>query len=182
MYEIPATAPSQPYGLPERPLAISYSQAPITARMSTRPDRAVAWTSIIAQRSSRPGPPRPCSVSLRRPNRNTAPSTAITANDAAPSPGLPPTAKATKISAPRKRQNEGIHQRLRKRLGIGMEHVLHGSLEEARERDGQRQRRRVALLLDRVDGLARDVHGLPELLLRELARRTQGADVVAHDV
>src|SRR3954468_1601141 len=169
MYEIPATAPSQPYGLPERPLAISYSQAPITARMSTRPESAVAWTSIMAQRSSRPGPPRPCSVSLRRPNRNTAPSSAITPNETAPWPALPPIANAAKISAPRNRQKPGIHQRLRNKLGVGMEHVLHGLLEVARQGDRQREGGRVALLLDGVDRLARDVHGLRELLLGELA-------------
>src|SRR3954447_5542821 len=110
----------------------------ITA-ISTMPESAVAWMSIIAQRSSRPGPPRPCSVSLRRPNRNTAPVTASKPKQAAPSLGSPPIANAAKISAPRNRQNVGIHQRLRNRLGVGMEHVLHGLLEEARERHGQRQ-------------------------------------------
>src|SRR4051812_30370282 len=183
MYEIPATAASQPYGFPERPLAISYSQAPSTARMSTSPESAVAWTSIFSQRSSRPGPPRPCSVSLRRPNRKTAPMSAITAKDAAPSPGLPPMVKAAKMRAPRNRQNPGIHQRLRMtlRMCVGMEDLLHARPEEARQRDGQRQGRRVALFLDGVDGLARDGHGLRELLLREARLGPEGLDLVAHD-
>src|SRR3954453_1982450 len=179
---MPATAASQPYGLRAPPSATSKTQAPTTTRISTSPESAVAWTSIIAQRSSRPGPPKPRSVSLHRPNKKTAQKRTINTNKTATWPGLTPTAKATKIRAPRNRQNPGIHQRLRNRLGIGMEHVLHGPLEEARQRDGQRQRRRVALLLDGVDGLARDVHRLRELLLGELARRAEGTNVVAHDV
>src|SRR3954467_8305995 len=150
--------------------------------MSTKPDSAVACTSIMAQRSSRPGPPRPCSVSERRPNRNNPPRSAMTPKEIAPSPGSPPRAKAAKIRAPRNRQKPGIHQRLRNRLGVGMEHVLHGHPEVPRERHRQRQRRRVALLLDRVDRLARDVHRLRELLLRELALGAEAADFVAHDV
>src|SRR3954454_6952261 len=61
-----------------------------------------------------------------------------------------------------------------------MEDLLDGLLEVARERDRQGQRRRVALLLDGVDGLARDVHRFRKRLLRELAAGAERADVVLH--
>src|SRR5690348_10545781 len=61
-----------------------------------------------------------------------------------------------------------------------MEDLLDGLPEVARERDRQWQRRRVALLLDGVDGLARDVHRLRERLLRELPVGAESADVVSH--
>src|SRR3954470_16309695 len=61
-----------------------------------------------------------------------------------------------------------------------MEDLLDGLPEVVGERDRQRQRRRVALLLDGVDGLARDVHRLRERLLRELPAGAEGADVVLH--
>jgi len=49
------------------PFAISHSQAPMIAVMTTRPANDEARVSIAAQRSSRPGPARPASVSERRP-------------------------------------------------------------------------------------------------------------------
>src|SRR4051812_25103524 len=66
------------------------------------------------------------------------------------------------------------------RGAVDMEDLLNGLAEEAGERDRQRKRRRVALLLDGVDGLARHVHGLRQLLLGELVRRSEASDVVAH--
>src|SRR3954463_4094584 len=78
-------------------------------------------------------------------------------------------------------ENSGMKYRLRMYLGVvGMEDLLDRLPEVARERDRQRQRRRVALLLDGVDGLARDVHGLSERLLRELPVGAEDADVVSH--
>ena len=61
-----------------------------------------------------------------------------------------------------------------------MEDLLDRSPEVLRERDRQRERRRVALVLDRVDRLARDVHRRPELLLRESALGAQVPDLVLH--
>src|SRR3954463_15633297 len=78
-------------------------------------------------------------------------------------------------------ENSGMKYRLRMYLGVvGMEDLLDGLPEVARERDRQRQRRRVALLLDGVDGLARDVHRPRERLLRELPVGAEGTDVVLH--
>src|SRR4051794_8955560 len=190
MYVRPPIAPSSPYGLPSCPWAISTSQAPMTTRTSTTPVSAVAWTSICAQRSSRPGPPRPASVSERRaPNRNAAPRSSSTAAEVAPSPALPPIAKAAKISAARSTQKPGMNQRVRYRrlmrsrrpsVVVDMEDLLYVRAEVAREREGEGQRGRVALFLDRVDGLARDVHRLPELLLREATLRAEVPDTVVH--
>src|SRR4051794_29151480 len=133
-------------------------------RTSTTPASAVAWTSICAQRSSRPGPPRPASVSERRaPNRNTAPRSSSTPADTAPSPTLPPIAEAAKISVARKTQKAGMNQRVRyrrlmrsgrPRVVVDMEDLLYVRAEEAGGGDGERQGGRVALLLDRVDRLA----------------------------
>src|SRR5829696_8997753 len=61
-----------------------------------------------------------------------------------------------------------------------MEDLLYVRAEVARERDGERQRGGVALLLDRIDGLARDGHRLAELLLGEPALGAQLLDTVVH--
>src|SRR5829696_576263 len=66
---MPPTAASCPYGPPSRPWAISQSQQPRMTVSVTTPESAVARRSIIDQRSSRPGPPRPWSVSLARADR-----------------------------------------------------------------------------------------------------------------
>src|SRR5215207_2161756 len=174
------------YGSPSSPLAISQSQAAMLTAITTRPANADARRSIAAQRSSRPGPPSPRSVSLRPPSRNKAASAAIAAKPCTTSPELPPIANAANTSAPSPSESSGIHHRLLQkglsRVAICMEYLLYGLVEEARERDRQRQRRCVALLLDRVDGLARDVHRLRELLLGELPVGTEMSDFVAHDV
>src|SRR4051794_24424352 len=133
-------------------------------RTSTMPASAVAWRSICAQRSSRPGPPRPASVSERRaPNRNTAPISSSRPAETAPSPALPPIAKAAKISAARRAQKAGMNHRVRYRrlmrsgrscVVVDMEDLLYVRAEVAGERDGEGQGGRVALLLDGVDRLA----------------------------
>src|SRR3954469_2452281 len=135
--------------------------------MSTKPTNAVARTSIACQRSSRPGPPRPASVSLRRPKRNTNPSAVMTARPPSPWSRWSPIQEAARMSRPRKTQKPGIHQRLRQNglVLVDMEHLLYGRAEEARQHDRQGQRGRVALLLDGVDRLARDIHRLRQLLL-----------------
>jgi hypothetical protein len=48
---------------------------------------------------------------------------------------------------------------------IGGEHLLDAALEVPRELERERERRHLALLLDRVDGLARDSDGNRELPL-----------------
>src|SRR3954465_3765457 len=181
MYARPATAPSWPYGLPSWPLAISTSQQPITTVIRTAPVAAVAVRSIIAQRSSRPGPPSPCTVSLRRAKKNSAASPTNSGTEDRPVFTSPPIANAPSTRAPMNSENSGMKYRLRMYLGVvGMEDLLDGLPEVVRERDRQRQPRRVALLLDGVDGLARDVHRLRERLLRELPAGAEGADVVLH--
>src|SRR3954467_8855616 len=157
---------------------------------STTPASAVAWMSICAQRSSRPGPPSPASVSERRPpKKNTAPRNSKTAAETAPSPVLPPIANAAKISAASRTQKAGMNQRVRYKrfmrssrpgVVVDMEDLLYVRAEVAGERDGERQRRGVALLLDRVDRLAGHVHRRAELLLRKAALRAQLLDTVVH--
>jgi hypothetical protein len=61
-----------------------------------------------------------------------------------------------------------------------IEDLLHRTPEEARESQRKRQGRRVPLLLDRVDRLARDVDGLGQLLLRESSLGPERPDVVSH--
>src|SRR4249919_2285901 len=171
MYASPAIAPSWPYGLPSRPLAISYSHIPMTSPMRTSPLNAVAPRSIMAQRSSRPGPPSPCKVSLRDPKKKSAASPAMTRNPKTPTPGAPPSQNAPRMRTPRNRLNPGIHHLLRHHSlctrAVSMKDLIHRSTEEPRECDGQGKRRGVALLLDRVDRLARDAHRLRKLLLGE---------------
>src|SRR3954466_10790843 len=65
-------------------------------------------------------------------------------------------------------------------LLVDMEDLLYVRAEVAGERDGERQRGRVALLLDRVDRLAGDGHRLAELLLGEAALGPQLLDTVVH--
>src|SRR5689334_10654372 len=130
----------------------------MTTRLRTRPAAALARRSIIAQRSSRPGPPSPPRVSLRvAPKKNTPASTAMTTNANAPSGTEPPIANATNMIAPSARLNSGIHQR-ELVIDFDMEDLLYGSLEESGQRQRERERRRVALLLDGVDRLARHPH------------------------
>src|SRR6478672_2815058 len=160
-------APSWLYGDPSRPWPISHRNAPITTQISTRPVPAVARRSIASQRSSRPGPPSPLSVSLRPPNRNTAPSAVISPRPNTPNPASPPAQAATRFAAPSTTENAGIHQRLRNTLCIvvSMKDLLHRAVEEPCQRHRQGQRRRVAPGLDRVDRLPRDAHRLRQLSL-----------------
>src|SRR4051812_13762979 len=115
-------------------------------------------------------------VSERPPKAKTAASAAMIPKEMAPWPTSSPIAKAPNMTAPRNKQNTGMNQRLR----IVMEHLFNGRLEVSGERDRQRQRGRVALLFDRVDRLARDVHGLGELLLGQPVGLAQGSHLVVH--
>src|SRR3954451_16603620 len=65
-------------------------------------------------------------------------------------------------------------------LLVDTEDLLYVRAEVAGERDGERQRGRVALLLDRVDRLAGDGHRLAELLLGQAALGPQLLDTVVH--
>lgn len=61
-----------------------------------------------------------------------------------------------------------------------IEYLLYGLVEVTRERDRQREGGCVALRLDRVDRLPRDVHLRRQPLLGEAARGAQSSDLVLH--
>src|SRR5262245_7170302 len=63
---------------------------------------------------------------------------------------------------------------------ICMKYLLYGSVEVTREGDRQWKRRRVALGLDRVDRLARDVHLLGEPLLGKPQIGAESSNLVSH--
>ena len=71
-------------------------------------------------------------------------------------------------------------RRRRGRPGVGREDVLDAPVEDTRDREGERKARVVALVLDRVDGLARDGEVLGELGLRPVALGAQDAEAVLH--
>src|SRR5262249_1472638 len=96
-----------------------------------------------------------------------------------PPTGSPPIHSATRMTTPIATVNPG---RNHFDLGISIEHLLLRSPEEPCEREGERQGRGVALLLDRVDRLPRDVHRLGELPLRETELGPQLPDQVPHRV
>src|SRR5690242_3899955 len=123
-------------------------------------------------------PRRPRIVSLRPPNRTRAPVKASTANDTRPEPGWPPIACAANIAPPMTTANSGRNQRDLHMVLI--EHLLHCGLEIPREREGQRQRGRVALLLDRVDRLARHVQVGRKLALGQPPEGPQFSHGVSH--
>jgi hypothetical protein len=98
-------------------------------------------------------------------------------NETSPLPGAQPIACATKMTMPSMSANNGMNHL---DLVICIEHRLHGGVEEAGEGERERQRRRVPLLLDRVDRLPRHRHRLRQLALRELPRRAELAHPVPH--
>src|SRR6185436_4649848 len=65
-------------------------------------------------------------------------------------------------------------------LGAVVEDRLDRLPEDARDAEGQRQRRIVAAVLDGVDRLPRDAQPLRQLLLRPVALRAQDAQAVLH--
>src|SRR5262249_58980264 len=95
-------------------------------------------------------------------------------------------------SMPRKtnpidRLNRGINQRERYQrradllaASVGIEYLLHRLAEKPSQGDRERKRRRVAVLLDRVDRLAGHLHLQSELPLRQSALRAQMPDDVLH--
>src|SRR5262249_7580083 len=123
---------------------------------------AVAWMSIMRNRSSRPSPRSPRIVSLRPPSRNSTPAPARIANETSPLWGSPPIHCATKTIAPSATANRGMNHFV---LVICIEHRLHAAAEVAGEGKGEWQRGGVALLLDRVDRLPRHLDRGRELAL-----------------
>src|SRR5512140_2513466 len=63
---------------------------------------------------------------------------------------------------------------------VVMEDLLDAAAEEARDGEGQRQRRQIATRLDRIDGLARDVQLVGELTLAQAPVLAQPAHLVRH--
>ncbi len=63
----------------------------------------------------------------------------------------------------------------------GLEDLLDGESEDARESEGERQARIVAAGLDRIDGLTRDPEPLRELRLRPAPLRAQNDALAAKD-
>src|SRR5262249_10602129 len=124
-----------------------------------------------------PSPRRPRIVSLRPPNRSSAPKPAMIPSDTSPPSGLPPIHCATKIATPRATANVGMNHFV---LAIRIEHLLHGGAEEARQRDRERERGRVPLLFDGVDRLPRHVERRRQVPLRQPSRRPQLAHTVPH--
>src|SRR4051794_35559074 len=109
----------------------------------------------------------------------------MTPSEMTPSPGLSPIQNAPSITSPSRSAKLGMNQRVLYRrliasprmwLVVDMEDLLYSGAEVPGERDRQRQGGRVALLLDRVDRLARHVHRLAELLLGEPALVPQFLD------
>src|SRR4051794_35704047 len=143
------------------------------------PARAVAWMSISRKRSSRPSPRSPRTVSLRPPSSTSAPNPLRIASENRPAPGSPPIHCAARKATPSATANSGRNH-LDLVICISIEHRLHRRLEEPGEREGERERRQVALLLDRVDRLPRHPDGRGELALRELSPRPQLAHTVLH--
>src|SRR5262245_57936540 len=152
--------------------------ATMIAPITTMPASAVAARSICLKRSSRPSPRRPRIVSLRLPpTRITAPNTDMIPSETSPAPGWPALHCAASITSPSATANRGWNHF---DLVICIEHLLHCGTEETRERQGERQRRRVLARLDRVDRLPRDLERRAELGLRQPPRHSSLPHVVLH--
>src|SRR5947209_18302100 len=176
-------ARSQPYGFPLCPRAMATSQAMIRATIRASPAAAVACRSIRANRSSRPSPRSPRTVSLRPATRTTRPNAASTATEMTPVTGWPPSQLAASMTMPSSSENDGRNhwERVMARLrSLVIEHLLDRDPEKPGEREGERQRRGVALVLDRVDGLARHPHRLRQLALGQVLLNPQRTHLVLH--
>src|SRR5262249_34133035 len=91
--------------------------------------------------------------------------------------GSPPIHCARKTIAPSATANRGMNHFV---LVICIEHLLNTAAEVAGEGQRERQRRGVALLLDRVDRLARHLDGGRELALRQPPLCAEVAHAVSH--
>ena len=168
-YARPPIAPSWTKGVPSRPCAHSQAHETMIAVIRTRPVRAVAARSMRAQRSSRPSPRIMRIVSLRPPRTSSAAMTTKRRDRRQPRLAIAADPLRSSQTRPRKIVNTGRNQRvdpIRRLVAIScMEDLLHRSREEARERDGEREGRRVAPGLDGVDRLSRDLHLLRQITL-----------------
>src|SRR6516225_5826519 len=151
--------------------------ATMIARITARPASAVACMSIIRKRSSRPSPRSPRIVSLRPPSRINAPNAVMIPRDSRPLPGSPPIHCAANTTNPSATAISGTNHL---DLATLIEHRLNRGLEESRQRQRERQRWCVAILLDRVDRLTRDAHLRGQLPLREPALAPQLPHRIAH--
>src|SRR5262245_3609882 len=147
------------------------------ALITTIPAIAVAARSICRKRSSRPSPRSPRTVSLRPPARISAPKAVMIASEPSPLSGFPPIHCAANMTKPSATANPGMNHF---DLVICIEHLLHRRLEKACEGEREGQRRRVPLLLDRVDRLSRHVDVRGELPLRQASRRSEFPHSVFH--
>src|SRR5262249_36958007 len=159
------------------PRASSTTKATMVAVITASPAIAVAWMSISRNRSSRPSPRRPRIVSLRPPRRTIAPKPAMIASETSPPFASPPIHCAAKPTPPRATENNG---RNHFDLAILIEHLLDSRSEEPGERERERQRGRVALLLDRVDRLARDAQRRRQVTLGQRSLCPQLAHPIPH--
>src|SRR5207247_3248771 len=137
-----------------------------SATITASPDSAVACRSICANRSSRPSPRSPRTVSLRPASRMIRPNAASTASEITPWPGLPPSQLTASMIRPRTSENDGRNhlERVMPWLqSLVIEHLLDRDTKVPGERERQREGGGIALVLDRVDGLAGHPHRLRQL-------------------
>src|SRR5262249_37820887 len=113
------------------------------------------------------------------PSRTSAPNAVMIPSEARPLQGLPPIHSAASSTSPSATENPGRNH-LDLVISISIEYLLHRRSEEPGQRERERQRGRVALLLDRVDRLARHAHRLGQLPLRQTAVGPQLSDQVPH--
>src|SRR5262245_47389362 len=164
-------ARSQPYGLPLCPRVMATSQATISATIRTDPATAVACRSICAKRSSRPSPRSPRTVSLRPASKKNRPNAVRPTREPTPTPGCPPSQVTVRMTRPTTSENDGRNhlERVIPRLqSLVIEHLLDRDAKVPGERERQRKRWGVALVLNRVDGLARHSHRLRQLALGQV--------------
>src|SRR6476646_7824728 len=176
-------ARSQSYGLPLWPRAMATSQATISATSRASPVIAVARRSICANRSSRPSPRSPRTVSLRPASRKNSPNAVRPPNPNTPSPGCPPSQATARMTRPRTNENDGRNhlERVIPRLrSLVIEHLLDRDTKVPGEGERQRKRGGIALVLDRVDGLARHPHRLCQLALGQVLPHPHVAHCVPH--
>src|SRR6185437_15701921 len=176
-------ARSQSYGLPLWPRAIATSQATIKATSRASPVIAVARRSICAKRSSRPSPRSPRIVSLRPASRKNRPNAVRPTREPTPTPGCPPSQVTARMTRPRTSENDGRNhlERVIPRLrSLVIEHLLDRDTKVPGESERQRKRWGIALVLDRVDGLARHPHRLCQMALGQVLPHPHVAHRVLH--
>jgi len=122
-------------------------------------------------------------VSLRPASKTIRPNPASTASEISPWPRLPPSQLTASMTRPRTSENAGRNHldRVMPRLqSLVIEHLLDCDAEVPGESESQRERGGVALVLDRVDGLARHPHRRRQLALGQVLPHPQRAHLVLH--